>query len=144
MSPIYSSLDAVSMGVYSALNVAAVTTLATGGVGDDIAQNAGFPFVLFEVIHEKPIGGFGTKPGVIGQLPQIDLLVHVFAQGESFVAAQGVMNQVVAALTNVPPVTGYSSWAIFHDETINVGDQIVAGLKVKELVARFRIFVELL
>ena len=143
MSPIYSALDAVSTGVYTALNIAAVTALATGGVGDDIAQNTGFPFVLFEV-HEKPIGGFGTKPGVTGQLPEIDLLVHVFAQGESYVAAQTLMNQVIAALTTAPAVSGYSSWAIFHDETLNLGDQLVAGLKVKELVARLRLYVELI
>jgi hypothetical protein len=40
-------------------------------------------------------------------------------------------------------VTRVLELGVFHDETINVGDQLVAGLKVKELVARFRLFVEL-
>jgi hypothetical protein len=53
------------------------------------------------------------------------------------------MNAVIGALATAPTVTGYSSWAIFHDDTINLGDQLVAGVKVKELVARFRLFVEL-
>lgn len=136
----YSALDAVSSGIFAALNIAAVTALATGGVGDDIAQKTAYPFVLYEV-HEKALGGFGTKPGR-GQLPQIDLLVHVFSQYEGLSEAQGVMDQVLKALADPPAVTGYSSWAIFHDETINLGDQIVAGIKVKELVARFRLFVE--
>ncbi len=137
----YSALSPVSAGMYTALNVAAVTTLAVGGVGDDIAQKTGFPFVLFEV-HETALGGFGTKPGT-RHLPQIDLLVHVFSQFQGMSEAQGVMDQCIGALATVPTVSGYSSWAIFHDDTINVGDAIVAGIKVKEIVARFRLFVEL-
>ncbi len=138
----YSALSPVSVGVFTALNVSAVTTLATGGVGDDIAQGTGYPFVLYEV-HETAAGGFGTKPG-LRQLPQIDLIVHVFSQYEGSSEAQAVMNAVIGALATPPTVSGYGSWAIFHDETINLGDQIVSGLKVKELVARFRLFVELL
>ena len=53
------------------------------------------------------------------------------------------MDKVIELLADPPSVTGYSSWAIFHDETQNLGDQIVAGLKVKELVAMFRLYVEL-
>lgn len=146
--PSYSALSPVSAGVYTALNVAAVTNLATGGVGDDLGQrvpatDGSFAtFVLFEV-HETPIGGFGTKAGVTGQLPEIDLLVHVFAQFDGMSTVQAAMNQVIAALVSPPTVSGYASWAIFHDETLNLGDQLVAGLKVKELVARFRLYVEL-
>lgn len=146
----YSALAPVSAGIYTVLNVAAVTALAPGGVGDDIAQRSvvpdatgndtGYPFVLFEV-HEQVVGGFGTKPGT-GQLPQIDLLVHVFSKFEGMSEAQGVMEKVIQLLKDPPAVTGYSSWAIFHNDTINLGDQIVAGVKVKELVARFRLFVE--
>lgn len=137
----YSALSPVSAGVYTALNVAAVTTLATGGVGDDVGQGTGFPFVLFEV-HERPKGGFGTKPGV-GQLPEIELIVHVYSQFAGMSEAQGVMDQVLKILANPPTVSGYSSWAIFHDTTINLGDQLVAGIKVKELAATFRLYVEL-
>ncbi len=143
----YSALSLVSAGVYAALNVAAVAGLATGGVGDDIGQrvltaDGSFgTFVLYEV-HEAARGGFGTKPGT-GQLPQIDLLVHVFSQFDGMSVGQAAMNAVIGALKDAPTVSGYSSWAIFHDETINLGDQLVAGLKVKELVARFRLFVEL-
>jgi len=136
----YSALSPVSAAVYTALNVASLTALAPGGVGDDIAQGTGYPFVLYEV-HETRGGGLGTKPGQ-GQLPEIDLIVHVFSQFEGLSEAQSVMAQVIHLLADPPTVTGYGSWAIFHDETINLGDQIVAGLKVKELVARFRLYVE--
>lgn len=139
----FSALSPVSVGIYTALNVAAVTTLALGGVGDDIAQGTGYPFVLFEV-HEKPMGGFGTKPGVSGQLPQIDLLLHVFSKWAGLKEAQAVMDAAIGALATPPAVIGYASWAIFHDDTIDLGDQLVGGVKVKELVARFRLFVELM
>jgi hypothetical protein len=137
----YSALSPVSDAIYTALNVAALTALAPGGVSDDIGQNTSYPFVLYEV-HETRAGGFGTKPGV-KQLPEIDLLVHVFSQYAGMTEAQSVMDQVCKLLADPPTVSGYGSWAIFHDDTINLGDQIVAGLKVKELVARFRLFVEL-
>lgn len=137
----YSALSPVSAGVLSALNVASVTSLATGGVNDDLPQRTAFPCVLFEV-HETALGGFGTKPGT-KQLPQIDLMVHVFSQFQGMSEAQAVMDAVIGALATPPTVSGYSSWAIFHDDTINVGDAIVAGIKVKEIVARFRLFVEL-
>ena len=137
----YSALSPVSAAVYTVLNVAALTAIAPGSVGDDIAQGTGYPFVLYEV-HERAIGGFGTKPG-LGQLPEIDLRVHVFSQFQGFSNAQAVMSQVIALLTAAAPtVTGYASWAIFHDETLNLGDQIVAGKNVKELVALFRLYVE--
>lgn len=136
----YSALSPVSAGIYAALNVAGLLALATGGVSDDIAQGTGYPFVLFEV-HETASGGFGTKPGT-GQLPQIDLLVHVFSQFQGMSQAQAVMGKVLELLKDPPAVTGYSSWAIFHDETLNLGDQNVGGVKVKELLARFRLFVE--
>jgi len=136
----YSALSPVSAGVYTVLNVAALTALAPGGVGDDIAQGTGYPFVLFEV-HEQAQGGLGTKPG-LGQLPAIDLRVHVFSQFEGYSEAQAVVAKVIQLLAEAPTVTGYASWAIFHDETVNLGDQIVAGVKVKELVALFRLYVE--
>jgi uncharacterized protein DUF3168 len=137
----YSALSPVSAAVYTVLNVAALTALAPGGVGDDIAQATGYPFVLVEV-HEKALGGFGTKPG-LGTLPEIDLRVHVFSTFQGFSEAQRVMGKVLELLKDPPTVVGYSSWAIFHDETIALGDESVAGVKVKELVARCRLYVEL-
>lgn len=147
----YSALAPVSAGIFALLNVAALTALAPGGVGDDVAQrcvtpdaggtDTGYPFVLFEV-HESIVHAFGTKPG-LGQLPAIDLRVHVFSKFEGHSEGQAVIATVIQLLTaNPPTVTGYASWAIFHDETVNLGDQIVAGVKVKELVALFRLYVE--
>lgn len=140
--PTYSALSKVSDGIYAALNVAAVTSLATGGIGDDIAQDAGYPFVLYEV-HETPQHHMGSQPGRAGQMPLIDLRVHVFSQYEGMTQAHAVMDAVIGALVTPPTISGYASWACFHDDTIDLGDQIIGGIKVKELVANFRLFVEL-
>jgi len=137
----YSALSPVSAGVYAALNVAALLALAPGGVGDDIAQGTGYPFVLVEV-HEHALGGFGTKPG-LGTLPEIDLRLHVFSTFQGWSQAQAVMGKAIQLLVDPPAVTGYASWAIFHDDTITLADQVIAGVKVKELVGLFRLYVEL-
>lgn len=143
----YSALSPVSAAVYTALNVAALTALAPGGVGDDLGQrvlasDGSFAtFVLFEV-NETRQGGFGTKPG-LKTLPEIDLRVHVFSVFAGMSDAQAAMGKVIELLADPPTVTGYASWAIFHDETIALADQVVAGVKVKELVGLFRLYVEL-
>lgn len=141
MSPSYSALAPVSLAVFTALNVAAVTDLAPGGVWQVVPQNTGYPFVLFAVSEAQQLGGFGTKPGV-GQLPEIDLRVHVFSQQDNLSEAQAIIDVVLALLADPPTVTGYGSWAIFHDSTIDLGDQVVANVTVHEIVAQFRLYVE--
>ena len=141
MSPSYSALSPVSVAIFTALNVAAVTDLAPGGVWDVLPQNTSYPSVLFEVSEPRQLGGFGTKPGA-GQLPEIDLRVHVFSQQQNLSQAQTLIETVLQLLADPPTVIGYGSWAIFHDGTIDLGDQIVANITVHELVALFRLYVE--
>lgn len=149
----YSALAPVSAGIFTVLNVAALTALAPGGIGDDMAQRAvapgvdgndsGYPFVLFTV-DEDDLGGFGSPSGTAGKVFEIDILVQVFSKFEGMSEAQGVLAKVIELLKTPPAVTGYASWAIFRSgKSINLGDQIVAGVKVKELAQRFKLFVEL-
>lgn len=135
------SLGPVSTGIYGALNVPAVTSLATGGVFDDLPEQPTFPCVLYVVSEKQQYGGLGTKPGH-GNLPEVAVRVHVFTQGISFQAAQAVMDQVILALADPPTVSGFGSWAIFHDQTMPLTDQLIAGQKVQELVSDFRLYVE--
>ncbi len=141
MSTSYSALTPVSVAVYAALNVAAVTDRAPGGVHEVLPQKTRYPCVLYEVTEARQLGGFGTKPGV-GQLPEIDLRVHVFSQQRTLKEAQAIVDQVLALLADPPAVAGYGSWAIFHDATIDLGDQVVAGVTVHEVVAICRLYVE--
>lgn len=143
----YSGLSPVSAGLFSALNVATVTALATGGIGDDIAQGTGFPFLLF-VVSETPVGGFGTKPG-LKQFPKVDVRLHAFTQYDGGKAAQLIIDAALGALflafdPSSPTVTisGYATCSLFHDETSEPFDSLIAGLKVKEVVARLRFYAE--
>ncbi len=137
----YSALGPVSAAVFAALNIAAITTLAPGGVNDVIPPGTPYPLVLFGVSDAAQMGGFGTKPGR-GQFPEMRLRVHVFSQDTNLSTAQAIVEQVIAALADPPAVSGYGSWAIFHDQTVDLGDQVVANIVVHELVADFRLYVE--
>ncbi len=139
----YSSLDAVSAAVYTTLNVAALTALATGGVGDVIEQSTGFPYVLYEV-SERVVGGLGSKPGTGKRTLECALRLHVFTQNVDRVGlqqAQEIMAVCIQLLADAPAVTGYGSWAIFHDDTIPLGGGHVSGIVVNELVANMRLMV---
>lgn len=139
----YSALSAVSVGVYTALNVAALLAVAPGGVGDDIAQGTGYPFVLYEVNDDGPQGGFGTTtPGSLGAMPKIALRVFVFSTFQGFSEAQGVMAIVTQLLVTPPTITGYACWAIWKHETISIADSEIAGVKVKELTANWTLDIE--
>src|SRR4029077_11320797 len=131
----------VSAAIYTALNVAALTALAPGGVFDVLPQTTTYPSVLFEVSDNKQWGGFGTQPGR-GQLPEIDVRVHVFTQDPNLSTAQAIVAKALELLTTPPPVTLYGSWAIFHDQTLDLGDQVIANVTVHEIVAMFRLYVE--
>src|SRR5262245_45960379 len=108
--PDYLSLSPVSAGIYAALNVAALTDLAPGGVRDDVPENVVFPFVLFEVSEDAQLGGLGTKPGS-GRLPEVRIRLIVYSQYAGMKEAQTVMAKAIELLKDPPAVTGWSSWA---------------------------------
>lgn len=135
------ALEPVSAAIYGALNVAALTALATGGVTDDPQQGQAFPFVSYELIEEAELGGFGSRSGT-DTLPLIELRVHVFTQTPGWTAANAIMAKVKDLLKTAPTVSGYASCAIFHDRTVPLPDEQIAGKKCKELVGFFRLFVE--
>lgn len=142
--PSFCPLGPVAEAVYGVLIVdQTLGQLAPGGVFGDIPPGPNtYPFIWFEVMEDQQHGGFGTKPGQ-GALPEIDLRVHVF-QGDNRTMrdAEAVMARVIALLADPPPVTGYASCAIFHDQTIPLPFEELNGVPVLELVARFRLYVE--
>jgi hypothetical protein len=136
----YSALSPVSIGVFTALNVAALAAVAPGGVGDDIAQGTGYPFVLYTVAEEE-VDGLGSTSGTPGLVVEIDLLVQVFSQYGGMSEAQAVLAKVKELLRTPPTVTGFTSVDIFRrGPSVDLGDQLVAGVKVKELAQRFALF----
>lgn len=136
------ALNAVSAAIYTALNVSGLTALAPGGAVDDIAQIRAYPCVLFDVSEALQLGGFGTYPGAVGRLPEIALRVYVYSKHEGQKENQAVMAKVQELLAWPPTVSGHSACAIFWDDAIAVGDELIAGVKVKELTANARLYVE--
>lgn len=145
----YSAQLAVTDALYTALTVAAVTTLATGGVSDDIAQGTAFPFVLF-VVLPRPASGLGSQPGRSGFVSDVTVRVHTFSQYGGGHEAQAITDAVIGALlvafdATSPTVTivGYKTCDLVWTDTSEPFDSIVSGVKVKEVVAQFSMRVEL-
>ncbi len=134
----YLALSPVSVGIYTLLNVAGLTALATGGVHDNLPQGRTLPAVWYEVL-ERDVRGFGT-----GGLPEVTLRVHTFSTYEGLKEAQAINQKVIQLLRDqVVTVSGYrQAGLIFYDETILLPDELLNGVKVKELVSNFRIYVE--
>jgi hypothetical protein len=133
----YSALAPVSAALYGALNVAALTALAPGGVCDDVAQSTG---VSVRAVRGDRDAAAGVRHAARDRrrlARSIDLRVHVFSQYQGLQEAQGILAKVVELLEQPVAVTGFSSWAIFYDGAIPVGDELVAGVKCKELVGTF-------
>lgn len=120
--------------------------LAPGGVFADVPPDPSYPFIWIEVSETAQRGGLGTKPGR-GALPEVEIRLHVF-QGDfgTMRDAQLVMARAIELVTadNALTVDGYRVCGTepFHDATIPLADEELNGVKVHELVAMFRLYVE--
>jgi hypothetical protein len=146
MSPTFSPLAPVGDAVFARLQDATLDAMAPGGVHTDVPPDPGYPFVWVEVFEDTQLGGLGTKPGT-GALPEIDLRLHVFQSDHGTMRdAQLVMARVLFLFFDdtQPPlaVDGYATCAIFHDRTVPLPDEEINGVKVRELVAMCRLYVE--
>lgn len=128
----------MSVAVAGVLNVSSLTTLATGGIYDDLPQGTSFPCVWYEV-NERDVRGLGT-----GALPEVELRVHVFSQYEGMKEAQAIASQAITLLKDQAlTVTGWTHCGhVFYDETVAFHNEHIQGVRVREMVAVFRIYVE--
>lgn len=138
----YLSLTPVSAAVLTLLNVSGLTALVSSRIYDDVPQAPTFPFVLYEAQENRDIRGFGT----VG-FPEVQLRVHAFSSVDDYngmVQVQTIIQKVVELLRDQAlTVTGYNhAGRIVYDETTLLPNEIIAGVKCRELVASFRIWVE--
>ena len=139
---VYAPLSPVSAGIYAALNVAGLLTVAPGGVHDDLPQSTAYPCVLFEVAEEDD-SAFGSRPGSgPGSMSRITLRVHVYSQSGGMKECQTVMAKVKELLRTAPAASGFSVWDIWFESETPFGDEVLLGVKVKELVGQWWIAVE--
>jgi hypothetical protein len=134
------SLSHVAAAVYSTLNVAALQALVGGRIYDDIPQNPAFPCVWIEMFGENDRQrGFGG-----GALSELDVRVHVFSTATGSKEAQGIMAAVVGLLKDQSlTISGYAQCGqVFYDQTVSFPHELIAGVKVREIVSLFRVYTE--
>lgn len=148
MAPTYSSLEPVSEALYALFQDAALLALAAGGVQTSVPEEPTYPFLWFEVLEQDQRGGFGTKPGD-GALPEIGIRLHAFtleSHQEGWVPCQRIIARAMALLFEDDALTiaGYRVCGTvpFHDDVLPFSDQVLNGVKVKELVAMHRLYIE--
>lgn len=139
------SLAPVSEAVFAALNVAAMHEVATGGAHQDTPATVLDDWLLFEVRESGQLGGFGTSPGQ-GQLPELGLRLHAFSRYGGFARCHAILAKAIELLWT-PGALAVSGYAVcgeqpFFDDVTPLTDELVAGVKFKELVANLRLYVE--
>ena len=137
--PILTAASPVSEAIFGLLNDATLQTDVGGRIFDDIPQDTIRPCVLYEILTETDIHGFGT-----GGLPELDLRTHVFSDVGSLSEAQSINKSIVALLKDAAiTVTGYTQCGlIFYRETVTLRSEELFGQKVHEIVSLFTVFVE--
>lgn len=113
--------------------------LAVGGIHDELPQDPPFPCVWCEYLTEIDRRGLG-----LGTLPEIALRVHVFSAYGGRREGQAVLDRVIALLKDAAlAVTGWTqAGLVFYDSAVSLPAEALDGVKVHELVANFRIYVE--
>ena len=131
-----SALEPVSEAVYGLLNVSAMTTLATGGVFQDVPQDTAFPYVAYELTESD-------TAGTLGQIfYQMGLDVHVWSQYEGNQQAERIISKAVELLTfQTPAMTNFTTLLITHDGSNSFPDLDINGVATKHLLAEFTVIV---
>ena len=131
------SLSAVSVGVYTALNVAGLMGL-TPRIYDDIPRDPVYPLVVYEVDKER------TRVQGTSELAMVNLRVSALSKSATLAEAQAICEQVENLLFNATlTVSGYRmAGTVFHADTIKIGQTEINGEKVNEFVALFYFWLE--
>jgi hypothetical protein len=133
------SLGPVSAAVYGVLSGDSTLSTAVGGrIYDDVRQGAIFPYVWYEA-REREARGFGT-----GTLPEVEVRVHVFSTYRGSKEAQDILDRVIVLLKDsAVTVAGFAHCGrVLYEEAVLLPDEDVNGVKVREIVGLFRLWVE--
>lgn len=134
------AMQPVAEALYALLSAdSTLVGLTPGGIHGDLPQDPTYECLWFELQDERDLRGFGT-----GSLPEIILRVHAYSLYGGKAKAQAVLARVIALLKDAALVV--DGWVqcglIFYDDSVAIGDEELNGVKVHELAANFRIYVE--
>lgn len=136
------TLSPVSAGVYTALNVSAITSIASGPYDTEAPQGATFPYVWF-VVTEENARGFGR-----GQLAQIALRVHAASTSSSTKGAAKEVQTILSAAKNLLEdhtltISGFTQQGeIVYVDTTEPFPSEIGGKACWEAVANFTLWVQ--
>lgn len=127
-----SALESVSEAVFGALNVSALTTLATSGVFSHVPQDTAPPFVWFTVDEADRDGTFGQV------MKDCRVRVHVYSTYAGNQEAQQIINEAVNLLRGTTPsLDNHTALLVRHDDSSAFGDEDLNGVLAKHVVADF-------
>lgn len=126
----------VTEAVFTALQDTTFQTAIGNRLSADIQEDTARPYVWIEIFDETDARGLGA-----GDMPEVDLRVHVFSDVHSVSEGNELARQVKALLKDqVLTITGYQQCGkVFYDRTVPLPNQEVHGVKVHEVVVMCRV-----
>ena len=151
MPSTFTALEPTSQAVFARLNVAAVKAAyptgggALGGVTENpvTSGTTTFPFLWYSV-DEDP--GEGRHLGAGAGVLRVRLRLHAFSTYPGMRECQRIIAAAIDLL--MPPaaalltITGFSHRAIFDYDAIPLPMEELNGVKVRELVKEFELFLD--
>lgn len=138
----YLALDPVQAALFTKLNVAGLQVLVNTRIYDVLPQGVTYPCVLQSAREHNRDRGFGT-----GGFPRVDIAISAFTRfdtREGMKQAQQIAAKVVELLRDQSlSVSGYTqAGLLFYDDTVPMDDDVINGVRVHEVQARFYTWVE--
>jgi hypothetical protein len=122
--------------VYTALNVAAITSTLSCGVYDEdhTPQDAAFPYLRFSI----PSGIVWDTFGAAGKESTVQ--ISVFSQYRGGIEAQNILDKAITLLQDVAhSVTGHTLAGFRLEQFGNGADEIIEGKKTIHKWAQFQV-----
>jgi hypothetical protein len=146
MTGSYSALSPVSVGIYAALNVAALLALVPGGVDSVVPPITARPYLAFVLSKEREYGGFGTYAGH-GDMAGLLLSLSAITDQENVSQGQAIIAMALSLLyqPGAIVVAGYTvcgRMPLPGDLNPVSGDTLIANVVVHEEVATIQLIVE--
>jgi hypothetical protein len=131
-----SAIDATLLAVYTALNVAGMTALAT--VYNGVPQGTAFPYAYVGSVTENRLDCF-QKPG-----KDLTVQVHAFSTTNGDTEAAAIVSKAIELLHyQTLTVTNHTLIGCQYEQTIDAGANEEDGIGlVRHLVASFRVQLE--
>jgi hypothetical protein len=136
-----SATAAIQTAVYGLLSAdATLTSLATGGVHNDIPEGAAYPHVLISRATETPYHTFGGPTTGVGWSNKIR--IHTYSRYQGDKEALEIQGRIVALLNFQPlTVSGYSQPAMVEYTQGRVLVEAIEKIETRHVVTEFDVVV---